>query len=147
MTYQEKKSVVNFVSAILVPAAYFLIYIPDLSPTGLTTDELLLFWGKTMMIYIPVAIVTRIIILVLFGISVSIISNEKDPGTDERDKIIELKAKNAGQVIFALGLIASMATLAMGMHLSYFFINFLIGGVLSELLENSLQFYYYRKGF
>jgi len=147
MTYQEKKSAVNFVSAILVPAAYFLIYIPDLSPTGLTTDELLLFWGKTMMIYIPVAIVTRIIIHVLFGISNTIITKEKDPGTDERDKIIELKAKNAGQVFFALGLIASMATLAMGMPISYFFIYFLIGGILSELLENSLQFYYYRKGF
>ncbi len=147
MSYQEKRSIVNFLSAILVPAIYFLVYVSDLSPDALNTDELLLFWGKTMMIYIPVAIVTRIVIHVLFGISNSIITREEVPGTDERDKFIELKAKNAGQVLFALGLIAAMATLAMGMPVSNFFIYFLIGGILSELLENSLQFYYYRKGF
>lgn len=147
MSYQEKRSIINLVSAILVPLIYFMVYIQDLSPEGFTTDELLLFWGKTMMIYIPVAIVVRILIQILFGISNAIITREQDPGTDERDKFIELKAKNAGQVLFALGLIAAMATLALGMPVSHFFIYFLIGGVLAEILENSLQFYYYRKGF
>lgn len=147
MSYQERKTIVNLVSAILVPAVYFWMVFNDGPDAGLTTDELLKFWGRTMMIYIPIAIVSRIVIHILFGISNTIVTKEKIPGTDERDKLIELKAKNIGQAIFGLGLVAAMGTQALDYSASALFVTLLIGGVISEIVENSLQFMYYKRGF
>ncbi len=135
------------ISAILVPAVYFYIIFNTHPEAGLTTDELLKFWGKTMIIYIPIAIVARIIIHIIFGISNAIITREKIPGTDERDKIIELKAKNIGQIIFALGLVAAMASQAMDYSAGALFVVIIVSGVMSEILENSLQLIFYRRGF
>lgn len=147
MSYQEKRSLVNMISAVLVPAAYFYFIFSSHPEAGMTTDELLKFWGKTMIIYFPIVIVSRIVIHILFGISNAIITREKIPGTDERDKIIELKAKNIGQIIFGLGLIAAMASQAMDYSASTLFITIIIGGVISEIFENSLQLVFYRRGF
>ncbi len=147
MSYQEKRSLVNMVSAILVPAIYFWIIFRDAPHIGLTTDELLKFWGVSMITYMPIAIVARIVIHILFGISNTIVTREKIPGTDERDKIIELKAKNIGQAIFGIGLIAAMATQALDYSASALFITIIVGGVISEIFENSLQLMFYRRGF
>lgn len=147
MSYQEKRSLVNMISAVLVPVTYFYIIFSSNPVVGMSTDELLTFWGKTMIIYFPVAIVVRIIIHILFGISNAIVTREKIPSTDERDKIIELKAKNIGQIVFGIGLIAAMASQAMDYSASVLFIIIIVGWAISEIFETSLQLVYYRRGF
>ena len=147
MAYQEKKSIVNMVSAVVVPAIYFWYVFRNAPDAGLSTDELLKFWGRTMMIYMPVMIGSRIIIHIVFGISNAIITKEHVPGTDERDKIIELKSKNIGQYIFGLGLILAMASQAMSMSVDTLFLSIIIGGIVSELVENLLQLKFYSRGF
>lgn len=147
MTYQEKKSVVNIISAVVVPAIYFWYVFRDAPEAGLSTDELLRFWGRTMIMYMPIMIVSRILIHIVFGISNAIITKEHVPGTDERDKIIELKSKNIGQYIFGLGLIFAMASQAMSMSANTLFVSIIIGGIVSELVENLLQLKFYSRGF
>lgn len=147
MSYQEKRSLVNLISAIIVPGIYFWLVFSDSPEIGLNTDELLKFWGTTMITYIPIAIVARIVIHILFGISNTILTKEKMDKMDERDRIIELKSKNIGQAIFGIGLVGAMATQALDYSATALFAWIIIGGVVSEIFENSLQLRFYRRGF
>ncbi|MBO3697936.1 hypothetical protein [Roseivirga sp. E12] len=147
MSYQEKRSLVNLISAIIVPGIYFWFVFSDSPEIGLNTDELLKFWGTTMITYIPIAIVARIVIHILFGISNAILTKEKMDKMDERDRIIELKSKNIGQAIFGIGLVSAMATQALDYSVTALFACIIIGGVVSEIFENSLQLRFYRRGF
>ena len=108
---------------------------------------MLKFWGKEMMTYILVAIGVRIGIEILYSVLYAVITRESIPKTDERDKIIELKSKNISQVIFIFGIIAGMGSLALEMSVNTFFLAFLIGGVIAEIVENLVQLFYYQRGF
>lgn len=147
MDYRENKNWVNMLAAIVVPAVYFFFIFQDSPQEGLNTDELLKFWGKQMMVYILVAIGVRIGIEILYAIIYSAITKEAVPKTDERDRLIELKSKNISQIIFIFGIIAGMGALAMEKSINSFFLAFLIGGVISELVENTIQLVYYKRGF
>lgn len=147
MDYRENKNWVNMLAALLVPAVYFFFIFQNSPHEGLNTDELLKFWGKQMMIYILVAIAIRIGIEILYAVIYAAVTREPIPKTDERDKLIELKSKNVSQIIFIFGIIAGMAALAMEKSVNTFFLAFLIGGVISELVENSIQLIYYKRGF
>lgn len=147
MDYRENKNWVNMLAAILVPAIYFSFIFQNSPHDGLNTDELLKFWGKQMMIYILVAIGIRIGIEILYAVVYAAVTRESIPKTDERDKLIELKSKNISQIIFIFGIIAGMGALAMEKSVNTFFLAFLIGGVISELVENTIQLVYYKRGF
>ncbi len=134
-------------AAILVPAIYFGLLFKGSPQIDLDSAELLKFWGKKMMVYILVAIGIRIGIEILYAIVYSAITRESVPKTDERDKLIELKSKNVSQIIFIFGIIAGMGSLALEMSVNAFFISFLVGGVLAELVENTIQLVYYKRGF
>ncbi|WP_420387447.1 hypothetical protein [Roseivirga sp.] len=147
MSYRENKNWVNMLAAILVPAIYFFFIFKDSPQADLKSDELLQFWGKQMMVYILVAIGIRIGIEILYAIVYAAITRESIPKTDERDKLIELKSKNISQVIFIFGIIAGMGSLALEMSVNTFFISFLVGGIIAELVENTVQLVYYKRGF
>ncbi|GHE61067.1 MULTISPECIES: hypothetical protein [Roseivirga] len=147
MSYRENKNLVNIVSAIAVPAIYFFFIFKNSPYEHMDTAELLKFWGKEMMTYILVAIGVRIGIEILYSVLYAVITRESIPKTDERDKIIELKSKNISQVIFIFGIIAGMGSLALEMSVNTFFLAFLIGGVIAEIVENLVQLFYYQRGF
>ncbi|WP_268121842.1 hypothetical protein [Roseivirga pacifica] len=147
MSYHENRNLVNMAAAILVPAVYFYSRLNNVALSSMESAELLKFWGKQMMIYILVAIGVRIAIEILYAIVYSAITKESVPKTDERDKMIELKSKNVSQVIFIFGIIGGMGALALEMSVTMFFVSFLVGGVLAELVENTIQLVYYKRGF
>ncbi|MCO6358063.1 hypothetical protein [Roseivirga pacifica] len=147
MSYHENRNLVNMAAAILVPAVYFYSRLNNVALSSMESAELLKFWGKQMMIYILVAIGIRIAIEILYAIVYSAITKESVPKTDERDKMIELKSKNVSQVIFIFGIIGGMGALALEMSVTMFFVSFLVGGVLAELVENTIQLVYYKRGF
>lgn len=147
MSYHENRNLVNMAAAILVPAVYFYSRLNNVALSSMESAELLKFWGKQMMIYILVAIGVRITIEILYAIVYSAITKESVPKTDERDKMIELKSKNVSQVIFIFGIIGGMGALALEMSVTMFFVSFLVGGVLAELVENTIQLVYYKRGF
>ena len=147
MSYHENKNLVNMAAALLVPSIYFYAKLNGIALNNMESAELLKFWGKQMMIYILVAIGIRIAIEILYAIVYSAITKESVPKTDERDKMIELKSKNVSQIIFIFGIIGGMGALALEMTVTTFFISFLVGGVLAELVENMIQLFYYKRGF
>jgi len=147
MSYQEKENIVNIFSALAISITYALIiYQKHLQGQfDLTTDYQK--WGIIFLIFIGVSIIARIIIYIIFSIINSIATREEEkPITDERDKLIKLKATRNMHYTFSLGFMFSFIGLAFGMPVFGIFLFFIGSCLLSELVENISQIYYNRRG-
>ena len=147
MTYQERQSIVNILSGILIAAIYgWIVYQKHLEGQFDLSQDFQK-WGYLFLIFMAVSIVARIIIYIIFHIINAIASREEDvPDDDERDKLIKLKAARNSHYAFSIPFIGAFIGLAAGMPIWGIFIAFLISGLLSEIVENLSQIYYYRKG-
>jgi uncharacterized membrane protein len=147
MGYQEKKSIVNIFSALLITGLYgLIIYQRHMDGRFDLTDDYQK-WGVLFLIFIGISIVARIIIYIIFHIINAIATREEDiPVEDERDKLIQLKSTRNSYMVFTIGFVLGITALAFGMPVYTIFIVFIISGLLSEIFENSSQIYYYRKG-
>lgn len=147
MSYQERQNIVNIISGLLITAIYaWIVYQRQLEGSiDLTVDYKA--WGIVFLIFIGVSIVARIIILIIFHIINAIATrNETIPSEDERDKLIKLKATRNSYYVFTIGFTMSIIALAVGMPVYMLFIVFVITGLISEIIDNASQIYYYRKG-
>jgi hypothetical protein len=148
MSYQERQAIVSLVSNILVLAgysAYMFQRYPQESPYS---PEIFRFWGAYFLILIPVSIVARIIIVIVFHIVNAIATrDERVPITDERDRLIESKAQTSASWVFITGFILAMGSLAFDQPPTVMFILLLGAGLLSEVVSEVSRFYFYRRGF
>lgn len=148
MSYQERRSLVNLISSILVTLLYSAYMIQRYPAVGLYAPEVFHFWGSFFLILIPVSIVARIVIYILFAIVNAIATREQEPPiTDERDRLIEIKAQMNSTYVFVLGFILAMVSLVLGMPPTVMFILLLLAGIVSEIVSDISQFYFYRRGF
>ena len=93
MTYQEKKSIVSLISAILIFGFYCLYMYPQYPGEGMESDETFRYWGSFVLILTLISIVAHILISIIFNIVFRITTKEKEPNfADELDKLIDLKA-------------------------------------------------------
>lgn len=147
MSYQEKKSIVNIFSSLLITGLYALIiYQRHMDGRFDLTDDYQK-WGILFLIFIGISVVARIIIYIIFHIINAIATREQDvPVEDERDKLIQLKSTRNSYLVFTIGFVLGITSLAFGMPVYTIFLVFLVSGLLSEIFENSSQIYYYRKG-
>ena len=147
MSYQEKQNIVNIFSGLLITAIYALLIIKRQQEGNFDLREDFDTWGIIFLIYIAVSIVVRIIIQIVFHIINAIATREeKVPVTDERDKLITLKATRNSYYVFTSGFVLSVMSLAVGMPVYGIFIAFVATGLLAEIIDNGSQIYYYRKG-
>ena len=146
MVYHEKQNYVNIFSGILITAVFALIvYNKQMSGTiDLTGDYRL--WGYLLLIFVGVSVVARIIIQIVFHIINVIVTREEDvPKKDERDRMIALKATRNAYYSLSFVLLTMIVLLALGAPMNAVFIAFIIGGLITEIIENSSQIYYYRR--
>ena len=147
MSYQEKQNIVNIFSGLLITIVYaFIVYQRHLQGRfDLTVD--FNKWGVIFLVFIGVSIIVRIIIQIIFHIINAIATREeKTPVEDERDKLIKLKATRNSYYAFTSGFVLSVMGLALGMPVYGIFIAFVGFGLISEIIDNGSQIYYYRKG-
>lgn len=160
MSYQQKRTVTNIVTMVVVLAAYCLYTFPRY-----TVDDPLRSWAIVMLIFIGITIAAAIIIQILFHIFFSVgvsikeaIRNHDVEGSriddaiqqefveDERDKLIALKSGRAGLVTSSFGLVAGLLALVFNaspvVMLNLFFCAFFIGSI-AEGIANLVL---YRKG-
>ena len=147
MSYREKENIINIFSGLIITGVFaWIIYQRQLDGRIDLTDDFQA-WGKLFLIYAGVSVVARIIIYIIFHIVNAIATKaEKVPAEDERDKLIKLKATRNSHYSFSVGFFIAIITLAVGMPTYSIFIVFVISGVISELIDNGSQMYYYRKG-
>ena len=124
ITIQEKQILVSVISSILI-LGFYSLYVYQKYIAG--NPEILndfKFWGRSFLFLIPVSIVVQIIIHIIFAIINKIITNEDFPSiTDERDKLIELKAIRISHWIFISGFVLSMGSLTLNMQPYVMFIT------------------------
>lgn len=134
-------------STVIVLGIYYWSVFERFEAQELTTEEQLQFWAKAILIAIPVSIVTKIAVMIIFVITNYIITREKLPGfEDERDKLIELKSTRNSYFIFGMGFVVSLVVLAFGYPPKYMFIALIFAGIGSEIFDNLSKFYYHRRG-
>lgn len=148
MASKEKETIVTLISSILILGFYsWYVYQNYLVENWELINDFK-FWGKTFLIMIPVAIVSQIIIHIIFAIINKVVTNEDmDSVSDERDKLIELKAIRISHWIFTGGFLGAMTTQAFGMEPWAMFVTLIASGFISAVASESAKIYFYRKGF
>jgi hypothetical protein len=148
MSSKEKQSIVTLISTVLILGFYSLYVYQNYLKEDWTLINDFKFWGTTFLIMIPVAIVAQIIIHIVFAIINKIVTDEDmDTLSDERDKLIDLKAIRISHWIFTGGFLAAMSTQAMGMEPWAMFATLISAGFLSGIISEGAKIYFYRRGF
>ncbi len=147
MDYREKENIVNIFSGILITAIVgWVVYQRHLDGRFDLTEDVGT-WGVIFLIFMGVSIVARIIIYIIFHIINAIATKEQDiPVEDERDKLIKLKGTRNAYYSFSSGFVLGIIGLSVGMPFYGIFIVFFITGLISEIVDNGTQIYFYRKG-
>jgi hypothetical protein len=147
MSFQERRSIVNLISTILITAFYSAAMVQRFPSGNAYSPDVLRFWGAFFLILIPVRIVTRIIVYILFYIGNTIATREEESSiTDERDQLIELKATRYSVSVFGFGFVLAMGSLVMEMPPSVMFIILICASLVSEMISEISQGYFYRMG-
>ena len=147
MSYREKENIVNIFSSLFITLVYaWMVYQRHLDGR-VNLEEDFRSWGIVFLVFVGVSIIARIVIYIIFHIFNAIATREDDiPKEDERDKLIKLKAIRNSHWVFSAGFMLSIIGLAIGMPVYGLFIAFVVSGVISEIIDNGSQIYYYRKG-
>lgn len=147
MSFQEKKNIVSLVTTLLIFSVYSMYVFQKYQEGSFHTTNEFSFWGAFILVLIPVSIVAKIIIHIIFSIINTIATNEKEPLiTDELDQLIALKSTRNSHYVFIIGFLLSMIPLAMGQPPYLMFIILISSGLLSEVVGIVTQLYLYRKG-
>lgn len=147
MTYQEKKSIVSVISAILIFVSYCLYMYPRFPGGGLESMEAFRYWGTFVLFLTLFSIVAHIIINIIFNIVFRMTTNEKEPTfADELDKLIELKANRNSFFVFIIGFLISMGSLVVSQPSHMMFIILITSGFISDVIGSVTKLYHYRRG-
>jgi uncharacterized membrane protein len=147
MSFQERRAIVSLISSIGITALYSSYMIQRYPDASAYSAEVFHFWGAFFLILIPVTIVAKIIIYIVFSIFNTIATREEEPSiVDERDRLIELKATRNSLYVFVFGFLVAMGTLVFEMPPSTMFAILIVSGVASEMVSELSQFYFYRRG-
>lgn len=144
MSYPERKIVVYLMSSLLIFGLYG-FYVWQIHQDGnLETTN----WGTTILLLIPVHIAINVIMEVLFVIFNTIITQEGEPSiVDELDKSIELRAPHNTFIVFMLGFLIALGTVALDMPLYVMFNLFVLAFFAGSIVWSSSHLYFYRRGF
>jgi hypothetical protein len=147
MTYQEKKSIVSVISAILIFVSYCLFMYPRYPGEGVEVSRVFQYWGSFVLYLTLFSIVAHIIISIMFNIVFRLTTNEKEPAfADELDKLIDLKAFRNSFFVFVLGFLFAMGSLVFYQPLHVMFIILSSAGFLSDVTGSVTKLYHYRRG-
>lgn len=147
MTYQEKKSIVSLVSAILIFVAYSAFKYTRYPEGGLESTEAFRYWGSFVLVLTLVSIIAHIVISIMFNIVFRITTGEKEPTfADELDKLIELKAHRNSFFVFVLGFLLAMGSLVVDQPIQTMFVILIGSGFISDVTGSVTKLYHYRKG-
>jgi len=148
MDYKEKQVILSIIISILVLGCYSLYVYNKYMAGNIEIINDYKFWGRSFIILIPVAIIAQIIICIGFAIINKIVTNEDIPSiSDERDKLIELRAIRIAHWMFIVGFFLAMVSQALGMPPYVMFIVLIFSGFASSILAEVTKLYFYRKGF
>jgi len=148
MAYRERRAMASLISTILISAFYF-VYVFQRYPVGNSySAEVFHFWGSSIFILVPLSIVAEIVVQIVFSIVNTMMTNEREHLlSDERDKLIQLRALRNSLFVFVFGFSLAMGSLVIDMPPSVMFIVLFLSGFVAGIVGYISQLYFYRKGF
>ncbi|MDD9268284.1 hypothetical protein ACFPES_14690 [Paenibacillus sp. GCM10023248] len=147
MTYQEKKSIVSLISAIVIFVSYALYMYPKYPGGEPGSLETFRYWGSFVLILTLVSIIAHIVISIIFNIVFRITTHEKEPNfADELDKLIDLKATRNSFFVFVAGFLIAMGALTIDQPSQVMFMILIAAGFFSDVTGSVTKLYHYRRG-
>lgn len=147
MSYQEIKNIVSLLGTLLIFGCYSWFVFLRAPEWTLETTEAFTYWTSAILILIPVAIVAKIAIFIVFSIVYRIIAQVEEPSfADELDKIIQLKSNRVSHYVFVIGFLLGIGSLSLGMPIAAMFAIFFVAGFSSEVAGILTELYLYRRG-
>ncbi|MCG8573334.1 MAG: DUF2178 domain-containing protein [Flavobacteriales bacterium] len=147
MPFQEKRTIVSMLGSLVIFSSYCLYMYQHYQDELLNSSNDFSFWGIAFLILIPISIIARIIIHIIFAIMNKIVTNEDMPSiTDERDKLIELKSTRNSYYAFMVGFLLAMISLTMDVPYYSMFIILCVSGFFAEMIAGFSSLYFYRRG-
>lgn len=149
MTYHERQAIVSVITSIAITALYA-AYMAPMYPAaaGAYSADIFRYWGNFFLILIPVSIVGRIAVQIVFVVlNVLLTREETADRSDERDKLIELKSMRNSLWTFVLGFFVAMGSLVIAMEPTVMFILLIGSGLLSSIVSDLSDFFFYRRGY
>ena len=146
MSYQEKKVAVSLVGALVVFAIY-LFYVSGMVQDGrLEGPDAGSLVGRSALWLIGGSIAVSIVLQILFVIINGALTRERNFGvSDERDRLIELKAMQIILILFSIGFLASMAVLAAGWFAPPLILVMIVSVMMfANLVGDLVKFFIYR---
>ena len=151
MNYGEGRTLIELISPIATLIIYGVAVGLGLYYEYIVITDILQFWAIVILIYIPLSILVRIAVHILYNIGNSVAHEIKggfpdNEVVDERDKLIMLKATRNSMFLFVVGFFVGLVFLAFKFSPHYFFGSIVSFGILTDLASTVLTVYYYRKG-
>lgn len=152
MSYQEKSAIAHLISTVLVIGLYGFFVFGMYQAGQFDGPDGLSLLGKAVLVMvvggIVVNIVASILVSIVAGIVQNVTSGEFEPlVTDERDRLIELKAMSFATYALGIGFVGSMGLLALG-QTAFVVLNLIvISGALADILGSLVKLVLYRRGF
>jgi hypothetical protein len=147
MTAQQKRPLVFLTIDLLTFSIYFFIVLNKYEEYTSTLGELPI-WGISILILIPLMIVSRIILYIIYSVFNTLITKKKEEKflIDELGEIIKLKASRNFSTTFMLGFVATMILLSIGVSIPSMFKMFFFSIFASFIVQNISEYYYTKKG-
>jgi galactitol-specific phosphotransferase system IIC component len=149
MTYQETNVTVSLVSYILIAFYYVINWLRMYQAEGLNSQRIFTLWVVVIVagivLVVAGSILTAIVRAIIYAIKTQ--SDKTEPMVeDERDKLIGLKGSRIAYIAYSVGIFIAMLSFALGQPPLIMFSLIVLFSLLAEILENSMQLVYYRRG-
>lgn len=147
MTTQEKRPLVFLLIDIVTFSIYYTVILNYYDSYVSSMGELP-FWSTSLLILIPLMIVSRIIFYILYSIFNTLITKEREEKflIDELLELIKLKASRNFNTTFMLGFVLTMLLLAVGLSTPSMFKMFYFSIFSAFIVQNTSEYYYVKKG-
>lgn len=147
MQFQEKRALASLLGTVIISVFYFINVFQRYQTEQPASGDEFRFWAAAILIYVPVSIVLKIIVHIVFVIINTVATQEKQPTiTDELDKLVNLKATRNFYHVFMAGFLLALLPVAVGQPPFVMFTIFLLGIFAAAFALDASQFYFYRRG-
>lgn len=149
MSKQETRIATGMVTNTAIFIVYFLIIIGMHQDGRFDGDDAARLVGQSVLILIGAQIVGNIVVAIIVAIGRAIVTGkEEEPDiTDERDKLIELRALRLTFFLFGAAFVGTVTALALGATLFTAFQMIIVALAASDFIGNALRLVLYRRGF
>lgn len=148
MSLKETRILVTLISTATVFAIYQIVVLGLEADGRFAGDDGTERIAQAILILIGVQIAATIVAQIVASIVHAVATGQEEPDiTDERDKLIELRALRISFFIVGVGIVGTLAAMALGTEIFWVFNLIIIAMTVGDIVGNGIRLTLYRRGF